>query len=515
MLSSSKVDILLLTTPAQHQAINPAVELHPKRLQKWISSLPASDVIATVKQLHSAISAFNEMPLDVAERFKLLEIYNEAFESIVRNYDDMRIRQLRITVTQRASLAEDIMWLYLELSQGYKIIVKDYYENGSNLLGDSVLAASIFRSLELISLGLLYAFRLRATTPPLAFLEISQLYSLAERLDILEKRIRIAKGYARPPSIADLYKLIMLVSVADPYKLDPIKIESLYYALQPFASYCLISNSPDTEHAQFSYSIFLMEDCMPCNEANVESNEYSRFFHVYPALKEIHAWKEKNSKAEVKFAYEQELCLLEEFLQVFFPATSISLPHKTRLMVGMSSCHNLLSTEDNDIVKGLRDTLSVWSVTRQRGHTCKISGSTNSKEGLCVGELVTLLPEDNDSENVRKVIAIIRAVKILEDNRYCVEIDCLSQHAMPITYSVVENNGSAVEMHLGFYIPKELKINPHATLLLAKNSYQSQRRFAISASNHFYTVNAKEIVRETPLYTIFRFNVVTNDRKAS
>jgi hypothetical protein len=455
------------------------------------------------------------MPLDVAERFRLLEIYNEAFENIVRNYDDMRIRQLRISSNQRASLAEDIMWLYLELSQGYKIIVKECYENGTNLIADGILTASVFRALELISLGLLYAFRLRAPTPPLAFLELSQLFSLADRLDMVDKRMRIAKGYAKTPCIADLYKLIMLISVAAPYKLDPIKVEPLYFALQPFAYFCDVSTTSAAENAQFTYSISLMEDCMPCTGGNVEVSESTRFFNIYPALKEIHAWMEKHNKADVRYIYEQELGLLGEFLQLFFPATQFDLPQKVKVIIGINHCHKLLSTEDKDVIKVFRESLPVWSVSEKRGHSCEIQGNINSKEKPSIGELVTLLPEDNELENVRMIIAIIRKVKNFGDTKYSLEVDCLSQHAVPITYSVVGDDKSTPEMHLGVYIPKELNTNPHATLLIAKNSYQSQQQFAISTSNHFYTVKAKEAVVETPLYTMFRFSVFSNDRKAS
>ena len=508
------MEILLLTTPAQHQSTNPAVELNTKRLQKWISSLPAGDVIATVKQLHSAIAAFNEMPLDVAERFKLLEIYHDAFENIVRNYDDMRIRQLRITSNQRASLAEDIMWLYLELSQGYKIIVKECYENGPNLIGDGIQIASIFRALELISLGLLYAFRLRATAPPLAFLELSQLYFLADRLGTADKRIRVAKGYAKHPCIADLYKLILLFSVTDPYKLDPIKIEPLYYALQPFAQYCTVSSESNAVNSQYTYTVSLMEDCMPCNKSDIDASENTRYFNIYPALKEIQGWIEKHSQADVKFIYEQELILLSEFLQLFIPATLIELPNQVKLVIGISDCHRLLSTEDNEVIKVFRDSLPVWLVSEKQGHSYTINGRTNTKQQPLIGELVTLLPDDKDLENIRMVIAIVRNVTIHE-NEYILQLDCLSQHAVPITYSVSEDSDNTPEMHLGVYIPKELKTTPHATLLVAKRQYQSQKMFAISASNHFYTVKAKEMVRETPFYTMFRFNVINNDKKAS
>ena len=513
------MEFLLLTTPAQHQSFNPAVELNPKRLQKWLSSLPAGDVIATVKQLHSAIAAFNEMPVEAAERILLLEIYHETFENIVRNYDDMRIRQLRITSEQRASLAEDIMWLYLELSQGYKIIVKNCFESDENVKGDGVLIASLFRALELISLGLIYAFRLRAAAPPLAFLELNQLFAFAERLNVEDKRVRLAKGYAKTPSISDLYKLIMLISVADPYKLDPAQIEPLYYAIQPFAQHCLISAAPSTENSPFTYSIHLIEDHQPCSWTDNEADDFSRSFNIYPALKEMQAWMEKHKNAEDNFIYEQEQILLSDFLQLFFPVSKIDLPDQTNILIGIENFHKLLSiknSDQNSINSIFRRSLSTWKVTSKNGNKYKMVGQLPNVENLSIGAFVTLLPEDLDTGHNSIVIALIRKIQKLENKEHSLEVDCLSHHGVPITYSVAGpvagNTNNETKKYLGVYIPKELDTNPHATLLVEKNLYEPQQLFNICASNQCYTVRTKEVVNANAHHVMFRFSVINNDK---
>ena len=103
------MDILLLSTPAQHKAKNPAVETDPKNLKKWIDKLPTTNVVETVKELISAIEGFNAVQLSDHDRIMLLEIYTQAFESILYNYDNMRIRQLKISLSEQRNLAEDIM----------------------------------------------------------------------------------------------------------------------------------------------------------------------------------------------------------------------------------------------------------------------------------------------------------------------------------------------------------------------------------------------------------------------
>ncbi len=225
------MDFLLLTTPTQHAAVDPAVERNPRRLRQWLFDLPIMNVAETVRRLDERIRPFNEMPLAPEERLKLLEVLFEAFDEILFSYDDLRLSMLPVTPEERRQLAQDIMWLYLQLAAGYKIIVLAHFDSGGREVRDGTLATALFRAMELIAHALLYAFRAHETPPPLTYLEFYQLYRYARARDLHRQRLRQIRGYGGTPTVERLFKQVLLLCIADPYRMSAQAVFENYLLL--------------------------------------------------------------------------------------------------------------------------------------------------------------------------------------------------------------------------------------------------------------------------------------------
>ncbi|WP_455205777.1 hypothetical protein [Kaarinaea lacus] len=311
--------MLLLTTPPQHCSNNPAVELDANQLKKWFSRLPSDDVFKTVKSLQQSIESFNELSLPSEQRLKLLEVYHQGMEAVLFSYDELRLRQLRINEQQRQSLSEDIMWLYLNLSDGYKIIVKDEYENDSFSVHISNLILPIYRAIELISYSLVYAAHSRASIPPLAFFEIHQLHRLADKLKFSGSRVKSLNGSVSPPSIARLYKKIMMFVITDPAEFQASEIFEIYLAIEPFADFCRLEVSDMREVIDGAYCINWQgnQAPIPCKkEASENSQQRYYVLDVRPALVAIKQWLQKHSGSSQAMLYEREIDVLEMLLQI-------------------------------------------------------------------------------------------------------------------------------------------------------------------------------------------------------
>lgn len=293
--------MLLLTTPAQHAATNPAVELDPKRVKQWIDSLPQMNVLETVQRLHEAIEPFNEAGIDDARRGKLLEVYYAAFDEILYFYDHLRLSMLPISPERQRLIAEDITWLYLGLANGYKIVVKNGYDAGINPKHDAGLLLSVYRAMELIVQGLVYAGRSRQTPPPLAYLEINQLYLLAEKHGVLDARIKAVKDKAGIPTIERLYKQFALLAIADPCKLDGgNEAFELFTALEDFAPHSILMKVAQRQAAVGRYWVDLMDDRPPrfCERTDTPAQmDWIRVLDVDPALAAIKSWLARHQGA--------------------------------------------------------------------------------------------------------------------------------------------------------------------------------------------------------------------------
>jgi len=317
------VDILLLSTPAQYEADNDSLVTKPSELQKWLQNLPTSDVLKTVKELHSSIDAFNLSEFPSNTRFKLLEQFYNAFESVLYFYDEMRIRQLSIPQDKKQAVTEDIMWLYLTLAQGYKIIVKQEFDKGSNPETQMLLLRAMYRSLELISFALLYAFQSKVAVPPLVFLESHQIYYHARRFLAHESKVRFSGNRRGASSLDKLYKQLMLFIIAKRCPLDSMQFLELYVVLENYAHLAKVSGRNEAVPSNFSYLIDYMSDDPPMvypGTVSPMSGPSQLVLDIAPSLDAIYRHLLVLGQQEKDELVDSEISLLTDFITSFLPA---------------------------------------------------------------------------------------------------------------------------------------------------------------------------------------------------
>jgi len=307
--------MLLLTAPAQHVAENPAVEQDPRRVKLWLDNLPTENVQSTVGELVTTLKPFNELQLDIKTRLKLLEIYHCAFENILYTYDDLHLRTLPLNLEQRRRLSDDIMWVYLELANGYKSIVKTVYDGEEDSPPQHDMSLSIYRAIELISNALLYAFRDHQTPPPLVYLEIHQLYYLAEQYQVANRVISGQGNRCYKATIQNLYKQIMLLISGDAYGYDGSQINELYLLLENYVESCQLTSAIQSGGNTANFYIDFTEDIGPRNGLNVEiQSPTQRLLDVSQAVEKMMSDLSKEKNVELASLEAQELRLLRLFL---------------------------------------------------------------------------------------------------------------------------------------------------------------------------------------------------------
>ncbi len=273
------MDMLLLTTPTQHRAENPCVELNAKRLKNRLQDIPVMDVQATVEYFERIIKPFNEIKLATSERLKLLEVLHESYEAILVDFDDLRLSMLPISASAKRKLSLDIMWLYLNLANGYKIIIKEYHEKGRGYR-EQELGLVLYRAMELIILALLYTYRAHVSPPPLAYLEIHQLFLFAFKSNLHEKKLKAVQGHSVRPSILTLYKQFLLVVISDPYRMSSRSIYEYYILLEQCAEKTVLTRVLPEPCDKYCYSINSHEDATPRHLKYDPADDYSGDFFV-------------------------------------------------------------------------------------------------------------------------------------------------------------------------------------------------------------------------------------------
>ena len=533
------VDILLLTTPAQHSYDNPSVKLDPKSLKTWLSELPTADVIETVKCLLNAIELFNEVHIHVETRLKLLELYKEALDLILYTYDDLRLRQLPLPAVQRQSLAEDIMWLYLGLANGYKTIVLYGHENQANPARDSALLLAIYRAMELIILALVYAFRSQSAAPPLAYLEIYQLYLYSEHHGVLNTAVKGCKDHNITPTIDRLFKQFVLLVIANPRKINSAEIYELHTFLEPFAASCVVTNNSLEADSDVKFCIDLFEDAPPEKLQHTRIDPAStslRNIDISPALRDIEEWLAKHSKSNQSIFYERELQLLPQLLNIVSakaPIVNTDFASNTNVRVAFglatllqfmdnpalmdSACQTKLDHNSEALMRdnpsGDRSTqLYHWLFYSTDDQRYFLFGNAwpHTAPSLS-GELVGLVKINAETGKPGLVIARIKSTQPTENEVFKLEIEWLGGTAFPI---ICRKPGTLEQINpgcRGIYFPRDKHGQKPATLLLPNTFIEQFNNLQVEVMGQSFEVIIAQIINQSPLYTQFRFKAIQSE----
>ena len=506
---------LLISIPHQHDLENPALELSPKRLEQQHEKLPTHDIFATVGELDAGISQLNVLHLPDADRLKLLEVYNTSFDNIMQVYDEMRLKQLKITDIQRKQLTKSIMWLYVKLAHGYKIIVKHGFDAGENPKRSDTLALSIFRSIELTFSSVLYARRGTIPLPPATYIEAAQLYALAEESDIAGKRIRAAKGYADTPTIEGIYKLLLLLAVFEPDSFNSISLAPLFLGLQPFVKHAVIFKSPPKQSDACVYRFSLNSNKTPDlyhPEDALEKNTWLRYFDISNMLVEIMSWSEKNQGQCDSFFLEEEVALFNSFLQYMeqqpatrhhnSPSVKANKEIESRqLLLGLANIQNLLIAQAISKHIPISHPFSHWQEKSSDHGSCVLLAKlTDIKQGVELGEIVALA-DQNDGLKLQQ-LAIVETASFV-DQFVELQLRKLSETAYPVTYVPVCDKTQMGDHYNGICFSKPSQQT--GMLLIEKKHYNQSQRYSLDNSSQACIIKSKGLAHEFIRYVVIEY----------
>jgi len=491
-----------------------------KELKQWLDSLPTDNVLETVHQLREAIETFNEIQVEDAKRIKLLELYKETLDLILYSYDEMRLRQLPIPTIQRKSLAEDIMWLYLGLSNGYKTVVLHSHENQLMPSQDTKILLAVYRAMELIIHALIYAFRSQHTAPPLAYLELNQLYFFAEQDEALALAVKGVRGHAVTPSIDVLFKQFMLLIVADPTSIKHTRLYQLHSALETFTTNCTVLKGYQDKNSPYKYRLDLMDDTPPGLSSNDNTTFVSdtvRTLDIYPALSDIETWITTHLKQTTNYFDEHELHLLEEYLSSvnnIWALKNINLPTSSlvSLTMGATNIRHLLKETSlavgnyNTPQHNMAAAHANWQVIDKQLKKITIQGQfSHPTDSPLNGDIVGLLSTEQDTGNPEITIASILETTKNHSASTTLKLQLINHNPTPVTCQLLDENGQSLSNIGAFYFQRDSIIKKPASLLTPKIVAEHKHRILVTVHGIIYDVIPTTLVHQTAQYIQFRF----------
>jgi hypothetical protein len=526
---------LVLQTPRQHGYKNPAVELNPKILGQWIEGLPVLNIRHSLKQLSEAVTALNQQETPAKKRLPLLEIYRTALLQFFPSCEPDEIHVLHIKSHQRGEIVREMGVFLNALADGYKIILKEEHKQKSVPTKSTLAMLCLYRTMEMLSLSLLHAYRNHHAIHPFVFMELHQAYLYAEHHQVLDK-IVIHEKKTQYGTLSELYKRIMLLATTDPFHLADGIATRLYYLTGDFTELCTISAEiPNNDsHTDSHYLIDLDGDSPP--QSPQKSSDYdvtdaTRVLYtgalleaVYGNIVELQSCGQLNNEQRTKLKLLQHLKQHE--IQPPAPRAERT-PANNRATIagfGINTAYYLLSQDEATLTDmAQRETpfslhshqadagslMESWGVSNESATGYLLGRQQPPLTDIHVGDIGYVLSLVNNRTRAHLTLVAVRWVKHFEHQRTEIGVEIIPGEAFPAECQVMDDKpGKEQEIQHGILLSRIQILNIPETLLTPKKIYQRGKKIKLTAQNKTMDIEAGFLSQDSSSFDRFEFRII-------
>ncbi len=244
-----------LTSAAQHPC------LRPKDAEKWIAALPVAHIGEVSRLVYRALVELNRVELPVATRFKLLELFQSPVNYVTRALEKHFVGQSFPLPIKNRKIVDLARELQAEMAIGYKIIVETSLSGFSQRIDAKVLLHAVYYAIGYLNGVLIKSYQTYSTPPELVWSEIHHLFLFAEHNELHTQSV------TRHSTIEGLYKRILLLALANPYRLPQKDIERIYMAAEGWAGYTHLLPLIDRDNPPGLFGVDMERDGPPAHYA--------------------------------------------------------------------------------------------------------------------------------------------------------------------------------------------------------------------------------------------------------
>ncbi len=210
----------------------------PKHFRQLIEQLPVGNIGQVSQNVHHLLQKMNLSVIPVSSRLSNLEAILKplmvALDALTQGFAREPL-PLKKRAAVMSGMYESLCILAI---QGYKVVLDQYHHETftGQFLHRSNRVTALHRVLYFLGRSLLHAYRLYRPAPRHIWLEIHGIHRYAFDQKLADRPVENEdQSRYRQSSVNDLYKQILLLSLAGPYRLMQGEVVRVYQALLRFA----------------------------------------------------------------------------------------------------------------------------------------------------------------------------------------------------------------------------------------------------------------------------------------
>jgi len=345
-----------LQLPERKKPARTSFNTNPDAIKRWVDDLPLLNTERTLQLLNDALDEINTLDIPAENRHMALELLSTSVMCVTDALKKIFLGKplpLQESDRKAATRALDIC---NRMATGYRILADDL---GRNVNQESQLAIAIHRALRHLSELLLIHYQIYIQFPDGLWRSIHSLYALAEEYGIVTLPITDPTSPASEAStITSIYKQILLLSLACPYRMRQKEIYYVYNALLDWARYCRLVPATNSR-ANGLFSLNLQSDKPPAYrslEDQAASDKYTRILDTTAATVQL---RDVLSAENVPAVNQTGIGDTETLQQLMFawgamPKRKYPRHHRhaaIKLVTGINAIHSLIAGPDGYVTE--------------------------------------------------------------------------------------------------------------------------------------------------------------------
>jgi len=255
----------LLNIPEQSKPTAGSFDPRPKQVEAWVASLPMANIGESARLVYTALREMNRLGISEYDRYKSMELLREPVYQITEVLKTHYINQNLPLSPKNQKIAELAIQLNSEMAIGYKAIIHDKLNKTFSRLNNKTLGICLHRAIHYLSNVLLCAYQIYIQHPENVWLQVHRLYLYAENHQL---HTTLVKDHVTPDNtldstISDIYKQILLLALAGPYRLRQHVTEAVYKALEVWAADAHIHPYGEILDDSYVFNINMNSDAAP------------------------------------------------------------------------------------------------------------------------------------------------------------------------------------------------------------------------------------------------------------
>ena len=204
-----------------------------KRLQAWVDELPLMNMGETSRQLYQYIQELNRLQLPFQQRFALLEIARPVILHVCRSLGKHYLNQSLVLPDKGRRVASLAQALQSHLASGYKLVAVHAISRVNDREGKRIVTAAIHRAISAMTDSLVRSYQLYFPVSRHLWLELHQLYLLAEMHHLSSLEVPDSDfSQIESSTINDAYARVLLLATAKPNQLRQQEIALVFKATE-------------------------------------------------------------------------------------------------------------------------------------------------------------------------------------------------------------------------------------------------------------------------------------------